>query len=296
LLWATVLQKATLGEAAMQIKDIIRNRQAISVHDDDTLAVAIQTMFDEKVRHLPVTRARLVVGVISERDALAFRAKCPHLPCDEPVKSVMSYPAVVVAPETKVEEAVALMLKRRLGCLPVLAGAKLVGIVTRTDLLRHWPGSPVGREAEAQRPAAPKVRDLMSANLLRVHEGDDLASAAATMSRAETRHLAVVAADGAEIVGVLSERDILRHRAEWGQAGLRDPVSRAMSRPAVTVDAGEELGTAEILMLPRRLGCLPVLERGQLVGMLTTTDLVRGALEDQREQRGPEAPHATAPR
>jgi CBS domain-containing protein len=53
------------------------------------------------------------------------------------VKEIMAYPAVTVTPDTSVDEAADLMLQKGIGCLPVLDGTQLVGIVTKTDLLRY---------------------------------------------------------------------------------------------------------------------------------------------------------------
>jgi acetoin utilization protein AcuB len=49
----------------------------------------------------------------------------------------MSEPAVTIAPEAMIKEAVRLMLEKKIGCLPVVQGHTLVGIVTETDLLRY---------------------------------------------------------------------------------------------------------------------------------------------------------------
>jgi acetoin utilization protein AcuB len=51
------------------------------------------------------------------------------------VKEIMSYPVVTVAPDTALGEAAALMVHKGVGCLPVVDGSTLVGIVTKTDLL-----------------------------------------------------------------------------------------------------------------------------------------------------------------
>jgi CBS domain-containing protein len=52
------------------------------------------------------------------------------------VKEMMTYPVVTVTPDTAVGEAANLMLRKGIGCLPVMDGATLVGIITKTDLLR----------------------------------------------------------------------------------------------------------------------------------------------------------------
>jgi CBS domain-containing protein len=53
------------------------------------------------------------------------------------VKEVMSEPVIAIGPDTTIREAATLMLEKKIGCLPVVTGHTLVGIVTETDLLRH---------------------------------------------------------------------------------------------------------------------------------------------------------------
>ena len=53
------------------------------------------------------------------------------------IKRVMSTPPIVIDPDASVVEAVAVMLDKRIGCLPVLDGEKIVGMLTETDVLRY---------------------------------------------------------------------------------------------------------------------------------------------------------------
>jgi CBS domain-containing protein len=83
-----------------------------------------------------------------------------------------------------------------------------------------------------------------------------------------------VSADG-RLAGVLSERDIVRRVAELGSAALDLTVDQAMTRdvvtgtPFMTVDEGLEC------MTDRRIRHLPVLENGELVGIISIGDLVK---------------------
>ncbi len=52
------------------------------------------------------------------------------------VKEIMTYPVITIAPDTPVGEAADLMVHKGIGCLPVVEGTRLVGLVTKTDLLR----------------------------------------------------------------------------------------------------------------------------------------------------------------
>jgi predicted transcriptional regulator len=100
----------------------------------------------DRLRHLPVLDEGRVVGVVSQRDlfrsalaaALGYgeRAQKTLLRTIR-VKEVMSEPVITVSPEATVKEAAHLMVEHKIGCLPVLQGHTLVGIVTEADVLRH---------------------------------------------------------------------------------------------------------------------------------------------------------------
>jgi CBS domain-containing protein len=53
------------------------------------------------------------------------------------VKEIMTDPVITIAPEAPLSEAIELILQRGIGCLPVVAGGRLVGMLTKTDLLRQ---------------------------------------------------------------------------------------------------------------------------------------------------------------
>lgn len=118
---------------------------------------------------------------------------------------------------------------------------------------------------------------MVSRNLLTVAENDRLATAAQKMLWGRLRHLPVVRRD--EVVGVLSERDILDRRSTGEPVAWEDElVGNVMTTsPAVTVP-DEEVAHAAARMAARKIGCLPVVQHGRLVGMVTTSDLLGAAV------------------
>lgn len=120
----------------MKVREVMTTENLLMIGEDDSLAAAAHKMTWARCRHLPVVRDREVVGVISERDLLAWLGEGRRL--DTPsdlVRAAMVAPAKVASPDDDLGEVAARMLSFRVGCLPVVSGGKLVGMVTRGDLL-----------------------------------------------------------------------------------------------------------------------------------------------------------------
>jgi acetoin utilization protein AcuB len=130
-----------------------------------------------------------------------------------------------------------------------------------------------------------RVSDLMSRDVATVGVADSCQEAVARMVRRKIRHLPVVERDG-RLVGVVTDRD-LRHRLfeprvmkEIGTVSVDQilktvPVKDIMSAPVVTVGPQDELETAARVMREDKVGSLPVVENGRVVGIITETDLLR---------------------
>lgn len=92
---------------------------------------------------------------------------------------------------------------------------------------------------------------------------------------AERRIGAVPVVDGGQVVGIFSERDVVRQLAQHGAAILEAPVSQVMTSPAHSVEPGMSVLTALSLVTQRRHRHLPVLESGRMVGFISIGDLVK---------------------
>ncbi len=137
-----------------------------------------------------------------------------------------------------------------------------------------------------------RVSDVMNTQrVASLRPEDDVALAFRMMGRLGVRHLPVVR--NRRVEGVFSERDYLRYRAETGGTGQRDPVGRFMTAPAMTIAPEEPLATASAMMLGARVGCLPVVDDGQLVGILTTSDILAAEMGSPNTMvAGPDTPVA----
>jgi CBS domain-containing protein len=77
------------------------------------------------------------------------------------------------------------------------------------------------------------------------------------------------------IVGIVSERDVVRHLGTHGTGLLRLPVTEVMTRAVRTCSPDDDVATAMRLMTAGRYRHLPVVDRGRLVGMVSIGDLVK---------------------
>jgi CBS domain-containing protein len=101
-----------------------------------------------------------------------------------------------------------------------------------------------------------------------------------------TRRIGAVVVTGADqhVVGILSERDIVRTLALQGPGALATPVSEAMTRKVVT--CGESETIAEIMerMTSGHFRHVPVLDQGRLVGIVSIGDVVKWRLEEMERE------------
>jgi CBS domain-containing protein len=123
----------------------IMTRQVVTLGRNDSLHLAKDILSLDRLRHFPVVDEGIVVGVVSQRDlykaslgsVLKYGEKAQQTFLQGiTVKEVMSEPPITVTPHVSIQEAARLMMERKIGCLPVLDGAQLVGIVSETDMLK----------------------------------------------------------------------------------------------------------------------------------------------------------------
>jgi CBS domain-containing protein len=106
-----------------------------------------------------------------------------------------------------------------------------------------------------------------------------LAEAARELTDKRVGCVVVLDAEG-EMIGILSERDIVRQLAERGAACLNDTVASAMSRSVITLQVDETVEAGLSRMTDRRIRHLPVVRDGKLIGLVSIGDLVKRKIEE----------------
>jgi CBS domain-containing protein len=128
----------------MQVREIM-SKDIEVVDRNDNLRTVEERMATKQLRHLPVLEQGEVVGIVTQRDlfkaamssAMGYGEKAQQAYLQSVrVKEIMVYPVVTVAPDTSVAAAADMLMNKGIGCLPVVEDQRLIGIVTKTDLLR----------------------------------------------------------------------------------------------------------------------------------------------------------------
>jgi len=117
---------------AKTAKDIMTTR-VVTVKPSTPIADAARLLVRRKISGVPVVDEKdktKVVGILTEADLLAAPSGA------KTVAEVMRKRVISVSPETPIDEIAAILVKRKIKRVPVLEGGKLVGIVSRIDVLR----------------------------------------------------------------------------------------------------------------------------------------------------------------
>lgn len=126
------------------------------------------------------------------------------------------------------------------------------------------------------------VREIMMGTPVTLGPDDTLDLANDIISLGRIRHIPVI--DSGKLVGLLSERDLIGAAAtrifglkQKSRSALlkNETVKHVMKKRVVTVAPNTPIKEAARLMADKKIGCVPVISKGSLVGLVTTTNVLR---------------------
>jgi CBS domain-containing protein len=123
------------------------------------------------------------------------------------------------------------------------------------------------------------------ATILQRQKGEVVQAAPDTPVRAVVQLLAdhrigaVPVVEGDQVIGIMSERDVIYALHRDGAAILEWPVERVMTRPAITAEPTVAILTGLSLMTRRRIRHLPVVDGARMIGFVSIGDLVKARIE-----------------
>ncbi len=160
------------AKAEILVGDYMTKR-VVSISLDETLKLAQDIMGLGNIRHLPVVRGGKLIGVVSQRDLLraSLTTLLKHSTTDQNlflesihVSEVMTQKVQTATTKTSVQAAARMMLKKKIGCLPVVKkNGELAGLITETDVLRafvdHFPQRASSKSRSLRKAVAGRRKD-----------------------------------------------------------------------------------------------------------------------------------------
>jgi CBS domain-containing protein len=286
------------------VQDVMTTR-VVSVLPDAPVSRAVDLMRRYGFSALPVANARYhLVGMISLLDVIRLREDQPSTADDAKVEEIMTPDPLSMAPSAKLAFVAHRMLSYgELRVMPIVKRRELVGVVTRSDLLRPPPprrglidraldwaqGRGDDDDERLDRLARPKrdgppapddapVSRVMASDVVTVGRGDAISTAVELLLRHRYTALPVVEPDG-RLVGLMSEADALgsgRPRGDplFSQTTHPKTVGAVMTTAPVTIDASGTVGDARSIIADRGIRLLPVVDDVTLVGVVARSNLV----------------------
>lgn len=267
----------------MELQQIM-SRPAVTAEPESSLDDLIQMMEATRVRHLPIVARDRFLGLVTDRALLEATGWLPERVREtfedivrrpRYASDIMMSPVMNARPTDDVMILTVESFVQGTGCLPILSGHELIGLVTEIDLMRAFQ-SDCGPRGYGQ-DMDTTVDRLMTRSVRALEVRGTLGDVVATLADTSFRHLPVVQAG--HLVGMISDRDI---RRELGRCRRGDyPVSEMMTPDPFTVRPRTPLSEAVQVMIDKRIDSLPVTLCDELVGILTCRDVLDYCMNHQ---------------
>jgi PAS domain S-box-containing protein len=246
----------------LEAKDVM-SREVTTISMDESVVAAAKLMSENNISCVVVVNNETIAGILTETDLLR---KIPdqNKNFDEiRISEIMSSPIIGIAPELSVLEVSRIMKERNIRRLPVIENNQLVGIITQTDLVRVLTFYGMWKE----------IGEIMSRNVAVIQKDGTIAKAAQIMN---TRNVScVVVLSGSDVVGILTERDMLKRIVAIKKDPTQTKVEDVMSSPAISVPADHSAFSSSRIMEQKHIRHLVVIENERLCGIVTQTDIFR---------------------
>lgn len=255
----------------MKVKEVM-TKDVISVDKDVDLKYVMSLMKKYDITKIPVLEEKKLIGIITD-NIIAYKLgsiRNKGVPASRMhASSVTDKKMEIIHPDTDLVTIIKSVGKPGLTMLPVVENDRLVGIVTKSDLL-HF--------VDCKK----KVIDIIRKELHIISSHDRVVHARRIMIDTGVARLPVLS-DG-ELVGMISDTEIA-----FAFADLKDsqPIGRQkhkldeilvrdyMKKPAIWANSSISASDAAKIMIKNNIGALPLMENGKIVGIVTRTDLLK---------------------
>lgn len=263
------------------VKDVM-SPSAVTATKGETLSEVISRMKKDHLREIPVLEGNKPVGLVSYSSFLLRRS----LPLSTKVEQVM-HPAPKLEEDMPITKAVEEMMASGVRGAPVVRNEKMVGFVSRTDIIKVLPN--------VEQLKNKKVSEFMTKNPQFVTEKEGVRRAQMLMKGLMEKSLPVVDSRG-RLVGAVSMHEVMdiiwspkssKPYNELVGSDKEPPdiaVGSIMSRPAISVSPSDSIGKVASLMLEKGLATIFVHEGERLVGVVSQADLMEQVISLKKRE------------
>lgn len=239
----------------------IMSKDVVTIGPEATMAEAAKLMGERHIGSLIVVVEGKPEGIVTERDLLSDILAKGKDPAEIKVGETMSAPLITIKPTVTIKEAAKMMMEKK-GRLAVFGEGTLIGIVTAADLVKSLPESPE---------TSLSLDDVMTKHVITADEAVTVGEVTRTMGK--MRIGSVVITRGGKPFGIFTERDLLTNFLAEGRS-LEIKVGEVASSPLVTIPVGTSIHETAATMTVNHVRRLPIVEDGEVVGIVTARDLV----------------------
>ncbi|MCK9151466.1 CBS domain-containing protein [Methanobacterium alcaliphilum] len=276
----------------------IAKKEVVTIPQTATIKEAADIMVKNKFRRLPITNPGTgkLLGIVTSMDILDFLGGGDKFKIleekyqdnflaaiNESVKKIMARDVYHLSNKDSVNDAVEIMLKNGVGALPVInADEKITGIVSERDFALLMAGVLTDE----------LVEDFMSTDVITTTPGTPIEGASKIMVRNKLRRIPVVGEErrtphpeNEKLVGIVTATDILEFLGQSKAFNnmtsnsaaeiLDNKITEIMENEVVTTAPNSRLGAVCEVMENKGIGGMPVVKDGELLGIITESDMLK---------------------
>ncbi len=253
---------ATSFRIWMEAKDVM-SEDVVTISVNENVVSAAKLMAENNISCVVVVNNETIVGILTETDLLRKVAGQNKDYGKIPISEIMSSPVIDITPELPVLEVSRIMNEKGIRRLPVIDRNRLVGIVTQTDMVRVMTFYGMWKD----------VGEIMSKNVAVMQKEGTVADAAQIMN--DHDFSCVVVLSGSDVVGILTEKDMIKKVIAVKKDPARTSAEEVMSSPVISVPADHSAFSSSRMMEHKHIRRLVVMENERLCGIVTQTDIFR---------------------
>ena len=260
----------------MKVKDLM-STPVITEDEGISVTIVSRAMDMSGIGSVVITKDDKPVGIVTDRDVAIKICATKEIAGEVKAKAIMSSPLVTIEPETPVEKACELMTAKDIRRLPVMENDKLVGIISVRNILTGMPEH-VQKFYPAEGDLVPErleVGDVMTPKVITEDEAASITKLSKDM--AESGIASVVITKGDKPVGMATDWDIASKVIMEDKNASEIKAKEIMAAPLITIGPETPVERACEIMVANGVRRLPVMENGELVGIISVRNILTRA-------------------